>query len=176
MNQMYSYVQTLFDSVDLDMTLELMQPEDTEDMLSFIMAQMSAKAGIKKFGEEGKKAIMIELEQLLYHKVMEGRDTNKLTKEQKNAALKYLMFLKEKRCGKIKGCRCADGRKQWLYKTKEETSSPTILIEALFLTSIIDTMEDRYIVTCNIPGAFMQSDIDETIFVKLEGELAEILV
>ena len=49
------------------------------------------------------KAIMVELEQLLYRKVMEGHDAKTLTKQQKKAALKYLMFLKEKCCGKIKG-------------------------------------------------------------------------
>jgi hypothetical protein len=33
------------------------------------------------------------------------------------------MFIKEKRCGMIKGRGCANGRKQeWMYKTKEETN------------------------------------------------------
>jgi hypothetical protein len=31
-------------------------------------------------------------------------------------------------------------------------------------------------VTCDIPGAFMQADIDELIHVKLEGKLAEIFM
>ena len=57
---------------------------------------------------------------------MSARQGKSLTKTQKKAALKYLMFLKQKRCGKIKGRGCADGRKQRVYKTKEETSSPTI--------------------------------------------------
>ena len=50
------------------------------------------------------------------------------------------------------------------------------IIESLFLTCLIDAMEERYVITCDIPGAFMQADIDELIHVKLEGELAEILV
>jgi len=86
------------------------------------------------------------------------------------------MFLKQKRCGKIKGRGCADGRKQRVYKTKEETSSPTIHVESLFLTSIIDALEGRKVVTLDIPGAFMQADIDELIHVKLEGEIADLLV
>jgi hypothetical protein len=44
------------------------------------------------------------------------------------------MFLKKKRCGKIKARGCADGRKQRLYKTKEETSAPTVSIESVMLT------------------------------------------
>ena len=65
-----------------------------------------------------------------------------MTIEERKNALKYLMFLKEKRCGKIKARGCANGRKQHLYKTKEETSSPMISIESLFLTCVIDVMEN----------------------------------
>ena len=99
-----------------------------------------------------------------------------LTRDQRRAALRYLMFLKQKRCGRIKGRGCADGRKQKVYKTKEETSSPTIHIESLFLSCMIDAMEKRNVVTLDIPGAFMQADIDELIHVKLVGELADLLI
>lgn len=119
---------------------------------------------------------MLELEQFLYRKVMQGQKANTLTKAQKKASLKYLMFLKQKRCGRIKGRGCANGRKQRLYKTMEETSSPTITIKSLFLTCIIDALKNRYVITCDIPGAFMQADMDELIHVKLEGELAKLLV
>jgi hypothetical protein len=114
-----------------------MSGEDEEDMLSFVTAQMTAKAGLKYFGQDGADAIMVELEQLLYHKVMDRCKAGDLSKEQKKAALKYLMFLKQKHCGKIKGHGCADGRKQRSYKTKEESSSPTVSIKALFLTCMI---------------------------------------
>jgi Reverse transcriptase (RNA-dependent DNA polymerase) len=153
-----------------------MSGDDAQEMLSFLTAQMTAKAGLKYFGQDGTDAIMKELEQLLYRKVMEGCHAGDLTKERKKAALKYLMFLKQKRCGKVKGRGCADGRKQRLYKTKEETSSPTISIEALFLTCMIDALERRCVVTCDIPGAFMHADIDELIHIKLEGELADLLI
>ena len=179
-DDIYEYVNAnvhaIFEDMDTELMFTLLSRDDEGDMLSFIMAQMSAKAGIKQFGKEGEEAIMLELEQLLYHKVMQGHDAKTLTKQQKQAALKYLMFLKEKRCGKIKGCGCADGWKQRLYKTKDEMSSPMISIESLFLTCLIDAMEERCVMTCDIPGAFMQTDIDELIHVKLEGELAELLV
>ena len=86
------------------------------------------------------------------------------------------MFLKEKRCGKIKGRGCADGRKQRLWKKKEETTSPTISTEALFLMCLIIARERRHVISTDIPGAFMQSDIDELIHVKLEGEIADLLI
>eukprot|EP00980_Cylindrotheca_fusiformis_P012362 scaffold3036_cov117-Cylindrotheca_fusiformis.AAC.1 len=107
---------------------------------------------------------------------MHGVHPKNLTIAQKKAALQYLMFLKEKRSGKIKGRGCADGRKQRIYKTKEETSSPTISVEALFLSCLIDAIERRHVMVVDIPGAFMHADIDETIHVKLVGDIAELLL
>ena len=85
------------------------------------------------------------------------------------------MFLKQKRCGKIKGRRCAEGRKQRKYLTKDDISAPTVATEALFLTCLIDAMEHQKVATVDIPGAFMQADMeDETVHMKLEGETAEL--
>jgi hypothetical protein len=170
------FIHSMFEDMDPNSIFELMSGKDEEDMLSFVTAQMTAKARLKYFGQDGANAIMVELEQLLYRKVMDGCKAGDLTKEQKKAALKYLMFLKQKCCGKIKGRGCADGRKQHLYKTKEESSTPTVSIEALFLTCMIDTMEDWYVVTCDIPGDFMHANIDELIHIKLEGELVDLLI
>ena len=169
-------VNLMSSEADPDALFTLMMEEDPEEMSTFLTAQMSAKAGLKHFGEDGAQAIMKELEQLLRRKVMKGRDANSLTKEQKKAALQHLMFLKEKRCGKTKGRGCADGRKQRLCKTKEETSSPAVSIEALFLSCIMDAKEGRCVVTCDIPGAFMQADMDELIHLKLEGDIALLLI
>jgi hypothetical protein len=44
------------------------------------------------------------------------------------------------------------------------------------LSATVDTMEGRDVVTVDIPGAFMQADIDEVLHVKFEGEIAEMLV
>ena len=172
------FVYENFTLMDLnpDVAFSLMMEEDIEDMWSYLTAQMNAKTGLKHFGEAGAEAIMKELEQLLYRKVMRGRKANTLTKEEKKSALTYLMFLKEKRCGKIKGRGCADGRKQRLYKSKEETSSPTVSLESLFLSCLIDAKEGRDVATVDIPGAFMQAEIDEVLFLKLEGDLARLLI
>jgi hypothetical protein len=84
------------------------------------------------------------------------------------------MFLKEKRFGCIKGHGCADGRRQWIYKTKAETSLPTVSVEALFLTCMIDEQHD--VATLDIPGAFMQADIDEEVHILFKGELVDLLL
>ena len=127
------------------------------------------------FGKAGADAVVEEMKQLDYRQCIKPTVASELTREEKRRALKYLMYLKQKRCGRIKGRGCADGRKQRLYKSKEETSAPTVAPEALFLTSIIDAQEKRKVMTIDIPGAFMQSDIDELIHIKLEGPMAELL-
>jgi hypothetical protein len=86
------------------------------------------------------------------------------------------MFLKEKRSGAIKGRGCADGRSQRDHMTKQETSSPTVATESLILSCVIDAIEGRDIATCDIPGAFMQSDMKGKVIMKLEGVMAEIII
>jgi hypothetical protein len=86
------------------------------------------------------------------------------------------MFLKEKRCGKIKGRGCADGRPHRDYMSKEDTSSPTVATEALMLTCVIEAIENQDVATCDIPGAFMQSDMKGKVIVKLEGVMAEVII
>ena len=172
----FNYLNMILEDMDHPMAFTMLMEHDSEEILSFLTEQMTAKRGLKQFGTAGADAIMNELKQIVYRKVMEGRKSGELTTAQKKAALKYLMFLKQKRCGKIKGRGCADGRKQRLYKSKEETTSPTITTEALFITCLVDAIENRYVATCDIPGAFMHSDIDEQVHLKLEGEIAELLV
>ena len=41
---------------------------------------------------------------------------------------------------------------------------------------MLNAKENRYTVTCDVPGAFMQADIDELIHLRLDGELAELLI
>jgi hypothetical protein len=77
---------------------------------------------------------------------------------------------------KDKGTRMRRWEKTTLIQDqKQETSAPTVAIESMFLTSTIDAKERRYVVTTDIPGAFMQTDVDELIHVRLEGPLVALL-
>ena len=64
------------------------------------------------------------------------------------------MFLKQKGRG------CADGRKQRMSTRKENASAPTVSVEALMFWCTIDVKTGRDIATVDIPGAFMQADMD----------------
>jgi Reverse transcriptase (RNA-dependent DNA polymerase) len=128
------------------------------------------------FGDDGIKAVKSELMQLHERKVMVPRHGAKLTSSQKKEALGYLMFLKRKRCGKIKGRGCADGRKQRAYITKEDAAAPTVATEAVFITAVIDAMEGREVAVVDVPGAFMQADMDSLVHVRFTGKMVDLLV
>ena len=143
-------------------------PEDTP--------QMSMKRGMREFGEEGYTAVRKEMQQLHDRKVMQSIKRKDLTPTQKREVLGYLMFLKKKRNGTVKGRGCVDGRKQRAYITKEESTSPTISTEAVFLTAVVDAWEGRKVAVLDVPGAFMQVDMDETVHVRFEGEMVDKLL
>jgi hypothetical protein len=71
---------------------------------SIIMTQCNLKQGIKKFGDDGEAAAMAELQQLHNRDVMEPVGKCELTLAERKGALRYLMFIKEKRDGLLK-CR-----------------------------------------------------------------------
>jgi hypothetical protein len=134
------------------------------------------KKGLKVFGNAGTTAVLKELKQLHDQKVLEPKHARILLQINKKRALQYLMFLKKKRNGTIKGRGCMDRRKQRAYTSKEDTSTPTVAIELVMLSCIIDAKEGRDVATVNIPGAFMQEDMDELVHMKLEQKMVELLL
>lgn len=138
--------------------------------------QMSMKQGLLKFAEEGVAAVKKELLQLHTRKVMEARAAKELTPTQRKEALGYLMFLKRKRCGKVKARGCADGRPQRAYVAREDAASPTVSTEAVFLTAIVDAQEGRDVAIVDVPGAFMQADMDELVHVRFTGKMVDLLL
>ena len=138
--------------------------------------QMSLKAGLRTFRNDGVKVVEKEMRQLHDRGVMVPVHKKCLTPEQRKEALAYLMFVKRKRCGKVKGCGCADGRQQRAYIAKEESTAPTVTMEAVFLTAVIDALEGREVAVLDIPGAFVQTYIDELVHVRFTGEMVSMLL
>ena len=48
--------------------------------------------------------------------------------------------------------------------------------ELIFLIAIIDAMEGRDVAVVDIPGAFMQANMDELVHVQFTGKMAEMLL
>jgi hypothetical protein len=139
--------------------------------------QMSMKKGLKMFGDDGEEAVRMEIQQLHKRKTIKPKHRRELTSEECNQALAYLMFLKRKRCGKVKGRGCADGQKQRPHIDRADAASPTVATEAVFLMAVIDAFEDREVAVVDIPGTFLQVDLnDEKIHIRLTGKLVLILL
>eukprot|EP00957_Ditylum_brightwellii_P156413 11904353-Ditylum_brightwellii.AAC.1 len=86
------------------------------------------------------------------------------------------MLLKEKWCGRIKGLKCADGKKQHGHIPKEDAALPTMAPESVVITSMIDVKENGDIATTDIPGVHLNAEMDDYVIMVLEGSLAELLV
>ena len=85
------------------------------DMVSTVLTQYHVSKGLQIFGERGVDAVLKELRQLHDCMVIEPEFAENMSEKQKSDALQYLMFLKEKRNGTVKGRGCADGREQRVY-------------------------------------------------------------
>ena len=102
-------------------------------------------------------------------------DASKLTRKQKKKALRTLSIIKGKRDSTIKGRTCTDGRKQRLWKTKQESASPTVHTDSVMLSMIVGAHEKRSIAVGDFKGAYLNAIMDEFLHVRLEGEQVEIM-
>jgi hypothetical protein len=140
--------------------------------------QYGFNRGLKEFGTPGYEATVKELDDnLLGMGAVRMLKPSEVNKNIRYEALNYLMFLKRKRCGKIKARGCADGRPQREYISKDESSSPTVSIYALMTSCLMDAIEGRKVATCDIPGAFLQADWPEErdCYLKFEGAMVSMI-
>jgi hypothetical protein len=68
-----------------------------------------------------------------------------------------------------------------MWMNKYDVSSPTVSTESTLLTAMIDAAEDCDVATCDIPNAFIKTDIEERdkdgnhTIMKIRGVLVDIL-
>ena len=112
--------------------------------------------GFTIFGNSGYQATVKELrDNLIGRGCIDVLTQKETTWDIQKRALNYLMFLKRKRCGKLKARGCADGRPQCEYITKEESSSPTVSLYALMGSCVMNAMDDWVVSIVNTLGAFL---------------------
>ena len=63
----------------------------------------------------------------------------------------------------MKGRACVDGRQQHPLCKKEDSTSPAVGLELVLLTSVIDGMEKRDLAVADIPGAYLNSEMDDIV-------------
>ncbi len=140
---------------------------------SYRYTLLSLKSGIKRWGKRAKDAMMDELRLFLDEEVFEGLKNP--TRKQMEMALRIHCFVIEKRDGRIKARAVADGKTQKRY-SEEETYSPTVKLESIMLSSLIDAYEQRDVITIDIKGAFLKAKVPEDmeLVVKMDEELADL--
>ena len=105
-------------------------------------------------------------------------DPHTLTDMDKYGALEAVNLIKKKRSGVIKGRTCANGsRQRRLLKPGETVASPTVSLEALLGTLVIDVHEDRDVCIFVVPGAYLQASMPEEkkILMKFRGQFVDIM-
>jgi hypothetical protein len=120
------------------------------DIIGMVMAQVSMKAALKKWGKVAEQAITLKMKQLHWRNLYKPMHWHELTKAQKEHILKFHIFNEEKQDGKIKARKVVGGNKKQDYITKDDVGSPTVSAEAVMLTCVIDALEDQHISIINI--------------------------
>ena len=92
--------------------------------------------------------------------------------------LDSLKLIKDNRCVKRKVSTCENVSKKTRYlKYGETISSPTVSTETAMTKIMIDTIEGRDTAMCEVPGAFLHSEMpkDKRVIMKLQGGLFDII-
>ena len=169
---------------------DIFEKHDLNKMIgiTFAQAQMKhkdipASKAFKVIGEKAIAAIVKEFKQL-NDGAMPGKpvigevNPDKLTDEEKLKALSAVNLVKEKRNGIVKGRTCANGSKQRRYlKDFESVASPTVGLDALVLTTLIDATEGRDVATFDVPGAYLHANMpeDKRVLLRLDGQFVDIM-
>ena len=74
----------------------------------------------------------------------------RLSPSERKKILESLIFLVEKRDGTVKARTCANGSVQRAWMGKEDASSPTVSLEAILLTAVIDAIEERHVIKYSV--------------------------
>ena len=141
----------------------------------------SLTRGIKTFGEKGRQAAHEEMKQLHDRVVFKPIKIEDLTDVERRRAMESLIFITEKKDGRIKARTCANGSTQREYTERDEAASPTALTESHLITAVIDAKQGRDVMTADIPNAFVQTEIEnklngERTIMKIRGQLVDMLV
>jgi hypothetical protein len=132
--------------------------------------------GLKIFRQKGQDASKKEMDQLHRRSCFTPKSIAEMTQMERRKAQQQqaLMFLGEKRDGTVRGSLVYNGKptREWL--SREDSASPTVALESIMLTAVIDAHEEHHMMTCNIPNAFIQvlmpkvKDGDERVMMKLQ--------
>jgi len=157
-------------------TNECIDSKDMKQMVfGKVLTQMTAKTGIRLYGEAAVQALMQEFAQLEDLGVYLAKSANELTREQKGEALRAINLIKKKIDGRIKGRTVADGSVQKDLNEKSQTASPTVSTNALLISLIIDAHEQRDVAVADVLAAYLKAGMNDYTLLKFTGESVDII-
>jgi hypothetical protein len=92
------------------------------------------------------------------------------------------MFLAEKRDKSTKGRMVYNGKRTREWLSREDAASPTAALESIMITVVIEVKEERDLMRCDIPNAFIQALLpkkdpgEDRVVMKITGVLVDLLV
>jgi hypothetical protein len=144
--------------------------------------QYILQKGLKVFGKQGHQALKKEIDQLHKRTCFAPLKVKDMKPSKRKKAQMALMFLTEKRDKSVKG-RMVYNRKptrEWLLR--KDAASPTAALESIMITGVIKAKEQREVMMCDIPNAFIQALLrkkdpgEDRVVMKITGVLVDMLV
>jgi hypothetical protein len=126
--------------------------------------------------------MMKEMDQLHKRKCSAPLKVKEMKHSKRKKAQMALMFLTEKRDKSVKGRMVYNGKptREWL--SQEDAASPNAALESILITGVIEAKDERDVMTCNIPNAFIQAYLpkkepgEDRVVMKVTGVLVNMLV
>ena len=150
-------------------------------VLFSVAGVLSVKKGLEQYGEEARKALIAEIDQMLKRKVWTGVLKDTLSKRQRKAIIRSHTFLKEKLSPtnvfqKLKARLVAMGNLQdkSLYG-EEETSSPTVAQSSAYVVLATAANEKRHVMSFDVTCAYLNADMPGEVIMELDPITTAIL-
>jgi hypothetical protein len=144
--------------------------------------QYILQKGLKVFGNKGHGALKKEIDQLHKRTCFAPLKVKEMKPSKRKKAQMALMFLTEKRDKSLKGRMVYIGKPTMEWLLREDVASPTAALESILITGVIEAKEERDVMTCNIPSAFIQALLqkrdpgEDRVVMKITGVLVDMLV
>jgi hypothetical protein len=136
----------------------------------------SLKSELELYGQEGRAAVVAELDQLIDKCVFSMIETSVNVK----SCIPSKGFVKPKRNAnglitKYKARVAAGGHRQ-VVPDGEDNSSPTVYTESSLVLLAVSAAKGHKLATLDVEGAFLECDIDREMFMRLPKDLTEVLI
>ena len=132
------------------------------DVVGMVMAQVSLKAALKKWGREAEESVGKEMKQLHWQNSFKPMHWKSLTPDQRKKVLESHIFVERKRDGVLKARQVAGGNKQQGYIMKEDASYPTVSSEAVMFTCVVDAKGRSLLLTSQMYSSRLLSRMKRT--------------